>query len=157
MCRLDSHSWAVASLELFHTKQTTIHCLLRSGSSLLAAHLLLGLGLDGALGSLHGGGTGNGGLTEVGTVTSLGDMVGNVLVGPVQTSLSSIHWESPKLIWWGYRGGCNVLAVVTAERDFVGGLSGLVDRLGLLRVEDQALLAVKGNTNSLVVHETGML
>lgn len=51
----------------------------------------------------------------------------------------------------------DVLAVVAAERDLVGGLSGLVDRLGLLGVEGKALLAVEGNANSLVVYETGML
>lgn len=57
--------------------------LLGSGSGLLATDLLLGLRLDGALGPLHGRSTGNGGLTEVGTVTSLGSVVGDVLVGPV--------------------------------------------------------------------------
>lgn len=53
--------------------------------------------------------------------------------------------------------GSDVLAVVAAERDLVGGLSGLVDRLGLLGVESKALLAIEGNADSLVVHETGML
>lgn len=51
----------------------------------------------------------------------------------------------------------DVLAVVATERDLVGSLRGLVNRLGLLRVEGKALLAVERDTNSLVVHETGML
>lgn len=51
----------------------------------------------------------------------------------------------------------DVLAVVATERHLVGGLSGLVGRLGLLGVEGKALLALEGNTDSLVVYETGML
>lgn len=65
--------------------------LLRSGGSLLATHLLLGLGLGGALRSLHGRSTGNGGLTEVGAVTSLSDVVGDVLVSPVCKNTSSVY------------------------------------------------------------------
>lgn len=64
---------------------TTHHSFLLGSGSLLGgvtAELLLGLRLDGALGLEDGGGTGNGGLTEVGAVTSPGDVVGNVLVGP---------------------------------------------------------------------------
>lgn len=55
-------------------------------SSLLggvATQLLLGLGLHGALGSADGGGTGDGGFTEVGAVSGLGGGGGNVLEGPV--------------------------------------------------------------------------
>lgn len=66
------------------TRQPHIIPLLGSSSLLggVTAELLLGLSLDGALGLEDGGGTGNGGLTEVGAVTSPGDVVGNVLVGP---------------------------------------------------------------------------
>lgn len=57
---------------------------LSRGSSLLggvATELLGGLGLDGALRAADGGGTGNGGLEEVGAVA--GDLAGDSLVGPV--------------------------------------------------------------------------
>lgn len=55
-----------------------------SGSALggVATELLLGLGLDGALGFPDGGGAGDGGLSEIRAVTTLGNVVGDVLVGP---------------------------------------------------------------------------
>lgn len=46
---------------------------------------------------------------------------------------------------------------MATEGNLVGGLSRLVNRLGLLGVEDKTLLALEGDANSLVVHETGML
>lgn len=49
----------------------------------VATELPLGLGLHGALGSADGGGTGDGGLQEVGAVSRLAGGGGNVLVGPV--------------------------------------------------------------------------
>lgn len=49
----------------------------------VATQLPLGLGLHGALGSADGGGTGDGGFTEVGAVSGLGGGGGNALVGPV--------------------------------------------------------------------------
>lgn len=58
--------------------------LLGSGSSLLglvAAELLLGLGLDGALGAADGRDALDGDLTEIGAVAVLGGLVGNGLVG----------------------------------------------------------------------------
>ena len=52
----------------------------------VATELLGGLGLDGALRALDGGGTGNGGLEEVGAVTGLADLAGDSLVGPIRGS-----------------------------------------------------------------------
>lgn len=60
---------------------------LLGGSSTLssiATQLLLGLSTGSALALADSGGTGNGSLAEVGTVATLGNVVGNVLVGPVQ-------------------------------------------------------------------------
>lgn len=58
---------------------------LSGGSGLLgsvATELLLSLGLGGLLGAADGAGAGNGGLPEVGAVTGLSDLAGDVLVGP---------------------------------------------------------------------------
>lgn len=49
----------------------------------VATQLLLRLSLNGALGFADGGGTGDGGFSEVRAVSRLGGGVGNVLVGPV--------------------------------------------------------------------------
>lgn len=49
---------------------------------LLAPQLGLGVGLDGELRLADGGGTLDGGLTEVSAVAGLGDLAGNSLVGP---------------------------------------------------------------------------
>lgn len=68
-----------------NTVQISLNNPLLGSSSLLggvAAELLLGLGLDGTLGLQNGGGTGDGGLAEVGAVASLSDVVGDVFVGP---------------------------------------------------------------------------
>lgn len=51
----------------------------------------------------------------------------------------------------------NVLAVVGAEGALDTGLAGLVDGAGLLGDELDALLAVSGDTNGLLVDETGVL
>lgn len=64
---------------------------LLGGSSTLgsvAAQLLLGLGTGSALGLADSGGTGNGSLAEVGTVATLGNVVRNVLVGPIRKRVS---------------------------------------------------------------------
>lgn len=61
---------------------------LASGGSLLgllAPQLGLGVGLDGQLGLADGGGTLDGGLTEVSAVAGLGDLAGDGLVGPDYT------------------------------------------------------------------------
>lgn len=66
-------------------KHNPVLPLLGGGGSLLggvAAQLLLGLGLHGALGLEDGGSTGNSGLAEIGAVAATGDVVGDVLVGP---------------------------------------------------------------------------
>ena len=66
--------------------------LLGSGGSLLglvATELLLGLGLDGLVGSLDGGSTLDGSGAEVRAVAVLGDLVGNSLVGPFGNSQRS--------------------------------------------------------------------
>lgn len=66
-----------------------ISCPLRLGLAgggsllgLLAPQLGLVVGLDGQLGLADGGGTLDGGLTEVSAVAGLGDLGGNGLVGP---------------------------------------------------------------------------
>lgn len=55
----------------------------------VATELLGGLGLDGALGAADGGGTGNGGLDEIGAVAGLADLAGDSLVGPVRVRTMS--------------------------------------------------------------------
>lgn len=51
----------------------------------------------------------------------------------------------------------NVLAVVAAEGGLVASLSGLVDGLGLLGLEVDALVTLSGDGDSLVVDKTGVL
>lgn len=57
----------------------------------VSAELLLGLWLHGSLGLADSGGTGNGGLTEIGSVAVLGCVAGNGLVGPVVQYHASVH------------------------------------------------------------------
>lgn len=51
----------------------------------------------------------------------------------------------------------HVLAVVAREAGLVSSLCGLVDRLGLLGLESNTALARGGDTDGLVVDETGVL
>lgn len=78
----------VGGVLLYHQLLSDLLVLLSSGGSLLglvAAELLLGLGLDGLVGSLDGGSTLDGSGAEVRAVAVLGDLVGNSLVGPLET------------------------------------------------------------------------
>lgn len=78
---------------LYHRLLSDLLVLLSSGGSLLglvAAELLLGLGLDGLVGSLDGGSTLDGSGAEVRAVAVLGDLVGNSLVGPFEMKVSAV-------------------------------------------------------------------
>lgn len=132
-------------------------------SSLLggvATQLPLGLGLHGALGSADGGGTGDGGFTEIGAVAGLGGGGGNVLEGPVQVEVL-LAWGSSRC--WvlggmapGRRRFVDVLAVVGAEGALVGVLCGLAAGLGLGDDVD-ALVTLGRDTDGLLVDVSGVL
>lgn len=59
-----------------------------SSSGLLAAELLLAIGLDGELGLADSRDTLDSSLTEVGAVTTLGSLVGNRPVAPIVVVLA---------------------------------------------------------------------
>lgn len=99
---------------------------------LLAPQLGLGVGLDGELGLADGGGTLDGGRTEVSAVAGLGDLAGNGLVG-LAGGLAATNG-----------GGSNALG-------------GLVDGSSLLADDNNAALLTGGDTNSLVVDKASVL
>lgn len=98
----------------------------------VAAELGLGGRLDGSVGSADGAGTGNGSLAEIGAVTGLGGLVGDGFV-----DLAA-----------GFAAGKGGLG-------HAGG--GLVGTGNLLAEDDDGTLITSGDTDSLVVEETGIL
>lgn len=131
---------------LYHQLLSDLLVLLSSGGSLLglvAAELLLGLGLDGLVGSLDGGSTLDGSGAEVRAVAVLGDLVGNSLVGPLETVSAVLRGILRRNVQ-------NLLAVGLdgAVRGLGGVLSGLVG-LSLLGGDDNLALLTNGDTNGL--------
>jgi len=131
--------------------------LLGSGGGLLglvATELLLGLGLDGLVGLLEGGGTLNGSGAEVSTVTVLGSLVGNSLVGPVrknhgQPRSANAQWRIITTTMWAVEYSLAV-ALGSAVRGLDKVLGGLVG-LSLLGGDNNGTLLARGDTEGLLI------
>jgi hypothetical protein len=102
------------------------------GLGLLAPQLGLGGLPDLALGATDGGDAGDGGAAEVGTVATLGRLVGDGLVGLAGGALGT-------------------------ESDDVAAGGGLVREAGLLAGDNDTTLSSGLDTDGLLVDETGVL
>jgi hypothetical protein len=130
--------------------------LLSGGGGLLglvATELLLGLGLDGLVGLLEGGGTLNGSGAEVSTVTVLGSLVGNSLVGPVrknhgQPRSTNAPCRITTTVWAvDYSLAVALGSAVRGLDEVLGGLVGL----SLLGGDNNSTLLARGDTEGLLI------
>lgn len=139
---------------LYHQLLRALLVLLGSGGSLLglvAAELLLGLGLDGLVGSLDGGSALDGGGAEVRAVAVLGDLVGNSLVGPFGMTVSAVQGMfcfSPFSQLEHMSKNLLAVGLDTVVGGLGGVLGGLVG-LSLLGGDDNGTLLAGGDTNGL--------
>jgi hypothetical protein len=138
------------------------HLRLLGGGSLLglvAAQLLLGGRLGRALRVADGRGALDGGLTEIGAVAVLGDLVGNGLVGPVRSMFSMLlappcfslpPFRSPGVVA-GSRGYSLAVALATVEDGLGNQLAGVLGSGGLLGQDLDATLLGRSDTDGLFV------